>query len=129
MAIALFSTINQDTSVFVIILQACAFGFLSSLQYTSMNTLVYSDVTNADTSMASTILSTAQQMALSFGVATASLTAALFIPKATGTSAAAMVHGTHEAFIVLGVLTTLSSVVFFMLKPSDGANVSLHANS
>jgi hypothetical protein len=73
--------------------------------------------------------STGQQMALSFGVATASLTAALFIPSRTRASAAAMIHGTHDAFIVLGALTTLSSVVFFMLKSSDGANVSLHVDA
>jgi uncharacterized membrane protein YdjX (TVP38/TMEM64 family) len=91
-----------------------------------MNTLVYSDVPDRETSQASTMASTGQQMALSFGVATASLTAALFIPASVRASAAGMVHGTHKAFIVLGGLTTLSSIVFFMLKKSDGANVSLH---
>ncbi|MFI5233758.1 MAG: DHA2 family efflux MFS transporter permease subunit [Gemmatimonadales bacterium] len=129
MLMMLFATVGLRTPVALIVAQAFAYGFVSSLQFTSMNTLVYSDVPNHDTSQASTMASTGQQMALSFGVATASLAAALFIPDRVKASAAGMVHGTHEAFIVLGALTTLSSVVFFMLKTSDGANVSLHADA
>ena len=126
MLMMLFATVGPDTSVAVIVAQAFAYGFVSSLQFTSMNTLVYSDVPDRETSQASTMASTGQQMSLSFGVATASLTAALFIPDRTRASAVDMMHGTHQAFIVLGALTTLSSLVFFMLKATDGANVSMH---
>jgi MFS family permease len=129
MLMMLFATVGLRTPVALIVAQAFAYGFVSSLQFTSMNTLVYSDVRDRETSQASTMASTGQQMALSFGVATASLAAALFIPDRTRASAAGMVHGTHEAFIVLGALTSLSSIVFFMLKPTDGANVSLHGDA
>src|SRR5215470_18038268 len=78
--LALFATIGPATPVWLIVLQAFCFGFFSSLQYTSMNTLAYADIAESDTSMASTIASTGQQMAISFGVASASLVAALFIP-------------------------------------------------
>ena len=78
--LVLFATIGPGTPVWLIVLQALGFGFFSSLQYTSMNTLVYADVTESDTSMASTIASTVQQMSISFGVAVASLVAAFFIP-------------------------------------------------
>ena len=54
----LFATIGASTPIWVIVLQAMAFGFLSSLQFTAMNTLVYADVSDADTSMASTMAST-----------------------------------------------------------------------
>jgi EmrB/QacA subfamily drug resistance transporter len=129
MLMMLFATVGLRTPVALIVAQAFAYGFVSSLQFTSMNTLVYSDVRDRETSQASTMASTGQQMALSFGVATASLAAALFIPDRTRASAAGMVHGTHKAFIVLGALTSLSSIVFFMLKPTDGANVSLHGDA
>ena len=56
------------------------FRFFTSLQYTSMNTLVYADITADQVSGASTIASTMQQMSISFGVATASLATAFFIP-------------------------------------------------
>ena len=50
------------------------------MQYTSMNTLVYADVSASQTSAASTIAATGQQLAISFGVAGAALVAAIFVP-------------------------------------------------
>jgi EmrB/QacA subfamily drug resistance transporter len=123
---ALFATIGPQTSIAMIVAQAFVFGFLSSLQFTSMNTLVYADVPTRETSQASTIASTGQQMSLSFGVAAASLTAAIFIPDRYHADATEMIHGTHQAFVLLGAMTALSSAVFFMLQPNDGANVSQH---
>jgi MFS family permease len=76
-----FSMINLFTPVWGIVLLSGLFGFFSSLQFTSMNTLVYSDIDEANTSQASTIVSTAQQISMSFGVAVASLIASVFIPK------------------------------------------------
>ncbi|MEI9973878.1 MAG: hypothetical protein WDO73_18580 [Ignavibacteriota bacterium] len=46
-----------------------------------MNTLVYADISDQQTSSASTIASTMQQMSISFGVATASLATAYFVPQ------------------------------------------------
>jgi EmrB/QacA subfamily drug resistance transporter len=67
--IILFATIGVGTPVWLIVTQAFCFGFFTSLQYTSMNTLVYADVSVDQTSSASTIASTMQQMSISFGVA------------------------------------------------------------
>jgi hypothetical protein len=92
-----------------------------------MNTLVYADVPQAETSQASTIASTMQQMSLSFGVAAASLTTALFIPSGADSDAGQMIHGTHAAFVLLGIMTVISATVFRGLKQADGANVSQHA--
>ncbi len=122
--IALFATIGPDTPVWLILLQAFLFGFCSSLQYSSMNTLVYADVKDSDASMASTISSTMQQMSLSFGVAVASLAAALFIPDRSSSAASQMIHGIHMAFIALGSLTIFSALVFSELRSDDGADVS-----
>ncbi|HEX3851870.1 MAG TPA: DHA2 family efflux MFS transporter permease subunit [Polyangiaceae bacterium] len=124
--IGLFSTIGANTPVWVIGLQALAFGFLSSLQFTSMNTLVYADVSEADASMASTIASTLQQMSVSFGIAAASLTTALFIPNRFHSEPKQMIQGIHHTFLVLGGLTIVSAAVFRSLRPGDGDNVSRH---
>jgi EmrB/QacA subfamily drug resistance transporter len=124
--IALFATIGVGTPVWLIVAQVFVFGFFTSLQYTSMNTLAYADVAEAETSSASTIASTMQQMSISFGVAAASLVTALFIPDRFHTSAPEMIHGIHEAFLVLGGLTVLSAIVFRELKSNDGDTVSLH---
>ena len=124
--IGLFATIGFGTPVWLIVIQAFCFGFIASLQYTSMNTLVYADVSEGQTSMASTIASTMQQMSMSFGVAAASLATALFIPDRYHTDPAQMIHGVHKAFVALGLLTILSAAVFRELRPTDGRNVSRH---
>jgi len=125
--LALFATIGPATPVWLIVLQAFCFGFFSSLQYTSMNTLVYADIAESDTSMASTIASTGQQMAISFGVASASLVAAVFIPDRFTSDPSQIIQGVHKAFVTLGGLTVLSTIVFRELKANDGDNVSRHS--
>ena len=42
-----FATVGADTPVWRIVLQAFVLGFFTSMQYTSMNTLVYADVTGS----------------------------------------------------------------------------------
>jgi len=124
--IFIFSRVGINTPVWAIVVLSAFFGFFSSLQFTSMNTLVYADIDDANTSMASTIVSTAQQMSLSFGVATASLAASFFIPERDHATTVEMVHGINQALIFLGVLTILSAVAFWELKDNDGDNISLH---
>jgi EmrB/QacA subfamily drug resistance transporter len=122
----LFSTIDAGTPVWLIALMALVYGFFTSIQYTSMNTLAYADVTNEQASGASTIASTVQQLAISFGVAAASLAAALFIPEHIRTNGPAMIHGIHLALRVLAALTVLATAVFIELTQSDGDSVSSH---
>jgi len=124
--IFLFSAIDARTPAWLIVLMAFAYGFLTSLQYTSMNTLAYADVNEREASGASTIASTVQQMAVSFGVAAASLAAALFIPDRLHASAEDMIRGIHLALLALGALTVASTVVFRELKIGDGDAVSRH---
>ncbi len=63
---------------------------------------------------------------MSFGVASASLATALFVPDRFHSSPGEMIHGIHQAFFVLGAFTILSTAVFRELKGGDGANVSQH---
>ncbi len=129
--ILLFATIGEGTPVWVIVTEVFFYGFFTSLQYTSMNTLVYADVSEEQESGASSIASTAQQMAISFGVASASLVTVFFIPEQYRSNPAQFIHGVHRAFYVLGAMTLVSTVVFGGLKKGDGDAVSqrtdLHA--
>lgn len=124
--IALFATVGAATPVWLIVIQAACFGFLSSMQFTSMNTLVYADVTPTDASSASSIASTMQQMSMSFGIACASLVTALFVPGRDQSTSTQMVSGLHKAFLVLGAMTVVSTLIFRELKSTDGDNVSQH---
>ena len=120
-----FATIGLGTPLWLIALQALVHGAFTSLQYTSMNTLVYADITDNQTSAASSIASTFQQMSISFGVAAAGLTAALFVSEKQS-APREIIHGVHEALISLGILTIMSTVVFGGLRSGDGDQVSQH---
>ncbi len=123
-----FATVGPETPIWRIVLQAFVLGFFTSLQYSSMNTLVYADVPGARTSGASTIASAGQQLAISFGVAGAALVAAFFIPTDLHSHAGAVTVGVQQAFLVLGAATVLSSVVFMELRSNDGEDMSRHDN-
>ena len=120
----LFATIGLHTPVWLIVLQAFCYGAFTSLQYTSMNTLVYSDLTDAETSNGSSIASTMQQLSISFGVAAAGLTTAFFVPAQSHSNPVEMIRGVHQALFVLGGMTILSTTVFSGLKSGDGDKVS-----
>ena len=122
----LFSLIDAGTPAWLIAALAFAFGFFTSTQYTSLNTLAYADVNQEQASGASTIASTVQQMAVSFGVASASLAAALFIPDHTRATPSELIQGIHLALRALGAWTIVSTLVFGEMRAGDGAAVSAH---
>lgn len=122
--LGLFATIGVHTPIWFIVLLAFCYGAFTSLQYTSMNTLTYADIPDEDASMASSIASTAQQLSISFGVAIAGLTTAVFVPASASLHANAMISGIHRAFLLLGILTVFSTLVFRTLKAGDGGDVS-----
>jgi EmrB/QacA subfamily drug resistance transporter len=122
--ILLFANIGKSTPIWLVVGEVFLFGFSTSLQYTSMNTLVYADIDEQQASSASSIASTVQQMSVSFAVALASLVTAFFIPDRHTSSAPLFIHGIHRAFFVLGGMTILSTIVFRELKQGDGDSVS-----
>ena len=63
--IGLFALIDIDTPLAVIVMLGLAQGFFNSLQFSSMNTMAYADIEPRDSSMASTIASSLQQLSAS----------------------------------------------------------------
>jgi EmrB/QacA subfamily drug resistance transporter len=120
----IFALVGPGTPVWAIVILVAVFGVLQSLQYTSMNTLVYSDVPGARASYASSMAGTFQQLSLSVGVALAGLTTVLFIPAGIRADRDAFIGGVHEAFVALGVFTIASAAIFAMLRPGDGIGMS-----
>ena len=55
-----------------------------------------------------------------------SLATAFFVPDRLYSNAPEMIHGIHLAFLALGALTILSTLIFADLKKGDGDNVSQH---
>ena len=122
--VGLFSLVAQATPIMLIVLLGLALGFFNSLQYTSMNSMAFADIDPPDSSMASTIASSLQQMSMSFGLACGSLIAGWYLGDLPQTDRTAVTAALHYAFLTLGGLTVLSSLSFWSLRPRDGESVS-----
>jgi len=120
----LFITIGPGTPAWVIAVEAFLFGLCSSIQYLSMNTLAFADLEDADESSGNSIISTVQQMSISFGVAIASLATIMLLGGNRHPSPGRMVWGIHRTFLALGLFTMATAWVFKQLRPDDGASVS-----
>ena len=122
--ISLFAIVTPATPIFVIVLLGLAQGFFNSLQFSSMNSMAYADTESADSSMASTIASSFQQMSMSFGLACGSLITAWYLGHVSQSNQVAVTSAIHHAFMTMGVLTAVSSLSFWSLRPGDGESVS-----
>jgi EmrB/QacA subfamily drug resistance transporter len=122
--IALFSLVGPGTSWYAIAGIGLLQGFFNSLQFSSMNTLAYADVAQKDSSMASTIASSFQQLSMSFGLASGSLVTAWFLGRVPQTNQVMVTSALHHAFLALAITTMLSSIVFWRLRRSDGESIS-----
>ena len=125
-SIGLYSQINPATPIALIVLLGLATGFFNSLQFSSMNSMAFADIDTGDSSMASTIASSLQQMSMSFGLACGSLVTAWYLGDVPQTDHVAVTGALHYAFLTLGALTILSSLSFWTLRPNDGESVSMH---
>jgi EmrB/QacA subfamily drug resistance transporter len=122
--ICLFASVTPATPLALIVLVALAQGFFNSLQFSAVNGMAYADIAPADSSMATSIASTMQQLSLSFGLAAGSLLAGWYLGNVSQTDAPAVTHALHLTFLTVGALTMLSSLAFWTLRPGDGDNVS-----
>ena len=122
--IATYTQVGAGTPIAVIVLIGLWMGLFNSLQFSSMNSMAYADINEADSAMASTIASTMQQMSMSFGLACGSLVTAFYLADLPQNNAAAVTGALHHAFLTLAVLTLVSSVSFWALRPDDGESVS-----
>lgn len=122
--IGMFALVKTGTPLALIVLFGLMQGFFNSLQFSSMNTLAYADVAPADSSMASTISSSFQQLSMSFGLAAGSLVTAWFLGDVPQTNRVMVTSALHNAFVALSVVTILSSLAFWTLRREDGESIS-----
>jgi EmrB/QacA subfamily drug resistance transporter len=124
LTIGLFSLVGADTPWYAIAGIGLLQGFFNSLQFSSMNTLAYADIEPKDSSMASTMASSFQQLSMSFGLATGSLVTAWFLGRVPQTDEVMVTRALHHAFIALALMTMLSSIVFARLRRGDGESIT-----
>ncbi len=122
--IGLFSLVRTGTPLAAIVAIGLAQGFFNSLQFTSMNSMAYADIDSKDTSMASSIASSLQQLSLSFGLACGTLVTAWYLGEYAQSDHEQVTTAIHHGLQTLGVITLVSSLGFWTLRPGDGDAVA-----
>jgi EmrB/QacA subfamily drug resistance transporter len=97
-------------------------GFFRSLQFTSINTLAYAEIEPQLMSRATTLVSVAQQLSLSTGVAVGALVVETTLRLQHGTTMSAWDF--PPAFLAVGALSASAAFVFARLPPDAGAELS-----
>ena len=120
--LAMFALLGPHTPMALITLLVFVYGGFMGMQYTVMNTLIYTDLDIKHASMASSMASTTQYLSMSFGIALATI---LMQTLLHGGNSGAYVVAFRWTVIVLAVITAVASRVFARLeKPPKAPRVS-----
>jgi hypothetical protein len=98
-------------------------GVLRSVFFTGSNAIGYADVNDDEASQATAIVAVCQQLSVAFGVAVAGGLLEL-TTRARGTEL--QLVDFQIAFVVVGGLSMLASIIYFRLPADAGSNVSGH---
>jgi EmrB/QacA subfamily drug resistance transporter len=111
--LAMFALLGPHTPIALITLLVYVYGGFMGMQYTVMNTLIYTDLDVKYASMASSMASTTQYLSMSFGIALATI---LMQSLLHGQGSGAYVVAFRWTVIVLAVITAVASRVFARLE-------------
>ena len=120
--LVLCGVLTAGTPRLLMLLLFTAIGISRSILFTSVNTMAYADVGERDMSYATSFAGTAQQLAMTLGVAVAAQVLHL----------AALTHGSELpgagdfriAFFVIAGISMTSLFVYWRLPPDAGSSVS-----
>jgi EmrB/QacA subfamily drug resistance transporter len=117
--LAVCALFTPATPLLLILVILIVGGFFRSLEFTAINTVAYAEVSPAQMSRATTLVSVNQQLAVSAGVAVgaASVETTLWWHRAAELSADAFA----PAFIVVSLISA-ASAYFFWQMPDDAGN-------
>jgi MFS family permease len=116
---ALFTPLTPHGLVLLLLLVG---GFFKSLQFTSINTLAYADIEPRAMSAATSFASVAQQLSMSAGVAVGALV--LEIQRHGRAEMAVQSSDFIMAFVVIGLISATSALIFMRLPKNAGASLS-----
>lgn len=97
-------------------------GFFNSIQFTSMNTITIADLRSFQTSSGNSLVSVNQQFAVGFGIALG-LIILKFFEGDTKLIHNEILNAFRYTFLIVGILTILSGLVFQRLNFRDGDNL------
>ncbi len=120
--LAVCAAFTQTTPVFLIVLLLFVGGFFRSLQFTSINTMAYADVEAERVGRATALVSVAQQLAVSSGVALGASVVELTVHFKGGGPLQA--SDFPPAFLAVAAISALSVLIFLRLSPEAGAEMT-----
>ncbi len=123
--LAVVASFTATTPVVVMLLLLFIGGFFRSLQFTSVNTIAYADVEPARISRATSLVSVAQQLAMSLGVALGAMGVELTLYLKGG--GALQADDFRPAILAVAVISGLSVLTFLRLSPEAGAEMTARA--
>lgn len=115
---------TPTTPLWLIFLVLLIGGFFRSLEFTSINTIAYADVRARELSRATSLMSVAQQLAISTGVAVGALVVEATLRWRGATELSAVDF--WPAFIVVALISTSSAFFFARLPRDAGSEMSGH---
>lgn len=118
------SLLSRDTPIIFISMLLFCLGAANSLQFTSMNSITLADLPPNLTSSGNSFMAVNQQLAVSFGIACGAVLVRLFSYDITVVNAD-VTHAFRMSFIVLGMITFISSFIFHKLHAEDGRNLTI----
>ena len=113
---------TQTTPVAIMVMVLLVGGFFRSLQFTSINSIAYADVEPRRVSRATALVSVAQQLAISTGVAVGALAVELTVHFRGG--GALRASDFPPAFLTVAAISLLSVFIFLRLSPHAGAEMA-----
>ncbi len=120
--LAVCAAFTAATPVWVMVFLLFVGGFFRSLQFTSINTIAYADVEARRVGRATALVSVAQQLAVSSGVAVGALAVELTVHfKGSNALQAA---DFPPAFLAVAAISALSVLIFARLPPEAGAEMA-----
>jgi MFS family permease len=121
-----YARVDKETAMGLIIFINIILGVLTSLQIASINSLVFSDIAKNQSSVASTMSSSVQQLTINFGLTGGALITGFFLENLEPHIVEKTISALHLSFIALGAITLLSALWFFYLEDTDGKQISGH---
>jgi len=120
--VALCGFFRADTPIWIMVAILVTGGFFRSLQFTAVNTLTYADLGAQDMSRASSFAAMAQQLGISLGVGCAAMVmnVSMRLHEAESLQVVDVVWG----FVVIGLITALSTLSFMRLPENAGAHMN-----
>jgi len=120
--LAIYASFTAATPIALMVILLFVGGFFRSLQFTSINTIAYADIEADRISRAAALVSVAQQLAVSTGVAVGAMAVELTVYFKGGGPLQA--SDFPPAFLAVALISALSVCVFAQLSPEAGAEMA-----